>query len=374
MEPKTTRVVQAPENLKSVTPPRMKSSEGVTRMVPTPIGELPFLDRNQHPTVQPQFAKPVAEALSDFRKAAKRNEGVPFYEKAGPAFVTRAPIQTEKEPQATIDKILDAPVELTLRDLAGLSAEVREELRKLVSKKRVPVQEQMNVVVPDSTEIEPEREGCATVRNEDLFLDVNMLEAPTCQMTESTVGNIPAGSIICSDPVLQYYDSLAPGEEARKIVCARESQGLRSVYPKINGAAEIECILDGGSQIVSMSFEEAQRVGIGWDPGITIHMQSANQQLNQTCGLARNIPFKFGNLTLYLQIHVIKDPAYKVLLGRPFDCLTESVVENSKDGGQTITITDPNSGRKVTLPTFLRGHAPPSVSGKPEEGFPLSMN
>jgi hypothetical protein len=51
-------------------------------------------------------------------------------------------------------------------------------------------------------------------------------------------------------------------------------------------------------------------------------MQSANSDINQSLGLSRNVPCKFGDIVLYLQIHVICAPAYDMLLGRPFDVLT----------------------------------------------------
>jgi len=60
-----------------------------------------------------------------------------------------------------------------------------------------------------------------------------------------------------------------------------------------------------------------------------------------------------GDVTLYLQIHVIREPAYDVLLGRPFDVLTESIVKNFANKDQTITIRDPNTGRRITIPTVL---------------------
>ena len=72
-------------------------------------------------------------------------------------------------------------------------------------------------------------------------------------------------------------------------------------------------------------------------------------------GLAKNVPFALGPVTVYLQVHIIRDPAYQVLLGRPFDTLTESNVQNFVDGMQTITITDPNSGKRCTIPTYERG-------------------
>ena len=57
----------------------------------------------------------------------------------------------------------------------------------------------------------------------------------------------------------------------------------------------------------------------------------------------------------YVQFHVICNPTYDILLGRPFDVLLESIVCNYKNEDQTITIHDPNSGRTATVPTFARG-------------------
>ena len=57
---------------------------------------------------------------------------------------------------------------------------------------------------------------------------------------------------------------------------------------------------------------------------------------------------------LFLQMHVIQEAAYDVLLGRPFDVLTESVVRNYEDENQTITIWDPNSGKIITILTLLK--------------------
>jgi hypothetical protein len=43
-----------------------------------------------------------------------------------------------------------------------------------------------------------------------------------------------------------------------------------------------------------------------------------------------------------------------VLLGRPFDILTESVVRNFANEDQTITIHDPNTGQRSTIPSLPR--------------------
>jgi len=154
--------------------------------------------------------------------------------------------------------------------------------------------------------------------------DLNIRATFMCTTEDN--GTIPKGSIVLTDPVEQYLQGLDALETPKEIYVSKESQKL----------------------------------AVSWDPDITIQMQSVNRTVERTLGLARNVPFSFGGITIYLQVHVIKDPAYTVLLGRPFDVLTGSVVVNSTDGGQTVTITDPNSGRRVMLPTFDRGK-PPSI-------------
>jgi hypothetical protein len=121
-----------------------------------------------------------------------------------------------------------------------------------------------------------------------------------------------------------------------------------------------------------MSEEMAKRFRLSWDPDIIINMQSANSQIEKTLGLAKNVPFVFDEITIYLQVHIVKAPAYKVLLGRPFDTLTESEIKNTADGGQLITITDPNSRKRCTIPTSVRGQ--PREKPTRAEDFSASMN
>jgi hypothetical protein len=87
-------------------------------------------------------------------------------------------------------------------------------------------------------------------------------------------------------------------------------------------------------------------------------MESANGTVNETLGLARNVPFNIGQIVIYLQVHIIRNPAYDILLGRPFDVITQSVIQNFANEQQTITISDPNSGKKKAIPTIPRGSKP----------------
>ena len=113
-------------------------------------------------------------------------------------------------------------------------------------------------------------------------------------------------------------------------------------------------MLDPGCQIVAMSEAVSHHLGISYDPNVVLHMLSANGAVDSSLGLARNIPFNIANLTFYMQAHVIRSPAYDILLGRPFDVLTQSVVRNFSNADQTITVHDPNTRRTVTIPTSAR--------------------
>lgn len=314
---------------------------------------------------------------------------IPNVEARAPAYKNRAPIEDEGLHLEVISKMLGTPVTITAEDLLGVSKPLREELKKIISRKRMPVASK-NKESPASLNYEKveassrEEEDAmdyweAFFANEEpaprVGMSIDDLPMATFTVTTSTKGAVPVGSVILDDPVLQYYDSLEPGETPQTIYVARESQGLRTIYPKINKALEEEAVLDGGSQIVSMSKAVALKLGLAWNPDIVIHMQSANKQVEKTLGLARNVPFLFKDITLYLQVHIVNEPAYKVLLGRPFDSLTESVIQNDREGGQLITIKDPNTGRRATLPTYHRGQSPEILKRKTsDEVFQRSMN
>lgn len=89
------------------------------------------------------------------------------------------------------------------------------------------------------------------------------------------------------------------------VIVVSTGNALHSVFPVINGNLDnIEAILDGGSQIVGMDQLVAVSLGLAWDPNLTIQMQDVHGGIARTLGLARNVPFKFGEITVYLQCHI----------------------------------------------------------------------
>jgi len=293
--------------------------------------------------------RPLPEVTRDKRSVVEQREG----------YKNKAPLQDDEKAISLIKEALKAPVNVTTEDLLNISETARQELRKLLTKKRI--ERNQSLMTKEENRMEN-------------IVHAEQLPSASCEVLEEERSGVPKGSVVIGDPVVQYLGSLQPGEKPKRVVVAQESFGLRAVYPLINGEEKVESILDGGSQIVSMAKDTAIDLKIEWNPEITVHMESANKALEQTLGLAKNVPLNFGHIVVYLQVHIIREPAYKVLLGRPFDSVTESLVKNEKDGSQVLTLTDPNTGERCSMKTHERGKQPGILPKPLNMDFQFSRN
>ena len=309
------------------------------------VQPLPIVGRGQTKTDGIQTGKNFAEKTFEVPKLSVE-----------PGFKNRAPLQLDERAKDLVQDALKNTICITTEDLLNVSEPMRQELKKLLMKKRLEKKSVTFAVDVDSLEDTSSENG--------EMISADRLPEATYEVLAEDTNGMAKGSVVVHDPVIQYLNALAPGEKPKSIVVAAESHALRTVYPLINGVGEVESLLDPGSQIVSMSKEVATALQIPWDPDIVVHMESANKTLEKTLGLAKNVPFIFGPITVYLQVHVIGRAAYKVLLGRPFDTITESEVKNSKDGSQSLTLTDLNTGERCVMNTHERGR-PPTVLRKP---------
>ncbi|KAI0753372.1 hypothetical protein C8Q80DRAFT_1096843 [Daedaleopsis nitida] len=141
---------------------------------------------------------------------------------------------------------------------------------------------------------------------------------------------------------------------------------LRSIATWVNDIDIVECILDSGSQIVSCSVDKAHELGLSWDPTARITMMSANGEEQSTLGLARDVPMAIsGGITVYLQMHIVQNASYDVLLGRPFEVLLSAEIRNEANGRQTLEVTCPNTGKRIAMPTYAKGTAPAGMCEMP---------
>jgi hypothetical protein len=260
-----------------------------------------------------------------------------------PAYKTLPPVHEASIAVDVYKRAMDTPIMITQRELLSLSPEVRAQLREVTTTRRIPT-------------------NSATIMQASLHTAVSDDDAPydavpTFVLNRPDERIPPKGATIVADPIEEYYNSLEPGEAPSmdRLTVAKESTAIRSIHALVDALQKKECTVDPGCQVVAMSETACHSLGLAYDPRIRLNMESANGSFDWSLGLARNIPFLIGTITLYLQVHVIRSPSYEILLGRPFDVLTESVIRNYNNEDQTITITDPNTGDQCTIPTFARG-------------------
>ena len=304
----------------------------------------------------------------------------PHSKKTETAYRTLPTIHDATIANRVYNRALEAPITITQRELLSLSPEVRSQVRDAVSSKRIPNKDAVPLhthatMLQDTALID---EGLTDEEMAYLFPDEEVVSfedtgtmAPVLAFSTTPVlnKNLPPDALVASDDFDEYYRTLPTGQspDKAKLHVAKESSALRAVVPLVNNHLKVESILDPGCQIIAMSEDVCHELALPYDPSIVLHMESANGNVDPSLGLARNVPFLIGPLTFYLQVHVIRSPAYDILLGRPFDVLTESVVRNFKNEDQTITLHDPNSGRVATIPTICRG--PPRILAKKNQVF-----
>lgn len=297
---------------------------------------------------------PVKSILRPMTVTDDRPVNVKELPKGEPIYRNRAPVEAGLDVEKIIDNVLDLEVTIPLRNLAGVSSAIQKEIRKQVTKTKQLVDEPKKVHW--------------TVDKEQPWTRVETLPISSYMIMEDVEEEIPEGHLVASDPVLQYLAD-NKGAVPHELLVARESEPLRSIFASINRLGQEECLLDSGSMIVSMAKETAICLGLTWDPGIRISMESATNHLEKTLGIARNVRFKVGGLDLFLQVHILENPPYRVLLGRPFDTFTSSEIRTAMDGSSEIVLTDPNTKAKATVPTYERRVGPEELQKQRYQAF-----
>jgi hypothetical protein len=175
-------------------------------------------------------------------------------EVSGPHYKNRAPVEIGLDIEKLVEAVLKTELNIPLKDLAGISTIVQKEIRRQMTKTKVPIEEKAIVGVQGVEVIEAE------VRLEDQPM-------PMFLVTQTKDGEVPEGCCVAQDPVLQYLAD-NPTVKAGNLVVSQASEPLRAIYGSINEMLQEESLLDNGSMIISMSKTAAVENGLNWDPGI----------------------------------------------------------------------------------------------------------
>jgi len=255
----------------------------------------PSKSRPERPSTLPQPEPPV-HPYADARDGAytvpqNRNFGAlpkpAAPKKPEPAYQTLPPIYDGKIAADVYDRAMAASVTLTQRELLSLSPEVRSQVREATSAKRTTNKE------GNAKEIHTYADDQNLAAALD---DIEPGEAQYRLPTATFINSIhqtrtpPPGSIIIPDPYETYLKTLPIGAIPDRLVVAKESSALRSIFPLVDHQRHVEAILDPGSQIIAMAEEICFDLGLAYDPSVVLNMQSANGEVDQSLGLARNVP------------------------------------------------------------------------------------
>ena len=71
-------------------------------------------------------------------------------------------------------------------------------------------------------------------------------------------------------------------------------------------------------------------------------------------GQLQDLKMNIGEYVFCLQVQVVSDTPYKMLLGRPFFTLMQASHKHFDNGESQLTLYDPNTGNKITILTRAR--------------------
>ena len=142
-------------------------------------------------------------------------------------------------------------------------------------------------------------------------------------------------------------------EDQDRLIVAKHAEGLRVIDILIQGVKVIATV-DDGSEIVSIRQDVWERIGLPIRSDKIMIMESANKTRDQTMGLLQDLKINIRGYDFYLQVQVVKDAPYEMLLGMPFYTLTSADHKHFDNGDSRLTLLDPNTGDTITIPTRPR--------------------
>ena len=177
--------------------------------------------------------------------------------------------------------------------------------------------------------------------------------------------NLPPSTIIINDPYKVYLHAALDDCGFNFLTIAKELSALCTILPLFNHNKYVESIVDPGSQVIAMSAAACHVLALIYDLHVKLCIQSMNGDVDEMLGLTRNILMPIGVIMLYVQIHIVHNLMYDILLERPFNIVLESIVHNFSNKDQTITIHNLNTGKTTMVLMFTHGTHPCTAHPSP---------
>lgn len=235
-----------------------------------------------------------------------------------PQYRFSTPIEDPVKVQNVIERSLDTTFPISVREFLASSSDARKLIKDQVTTRRIPT---ANVSALEET------------ATDEYDLSTTFLNQHT-----------PATS---------------------SLIVANKVEDLRTISLILNEQVTVDAILDEGSQISAVRRDVWEKLGLPLMTTETMIMESANASKDSTLGLLRDLPTRIGRNTFFLQVQVVENASYEMLLGRPFLTLTEARTHHYTSGESHITLRDPNTHDTFTIPTKSRVR--PAI--QPNAGF-----
>jgi len=216
------------------------------------------------------------------------------------------PLEDKDADKCIVDRMLDSTISMPMCELIAVSTDVRKVFKDLTTTKHVTV-------------------GTISVNE--------LSSAPEMQ------------------EFLKKYDGCLQRSDDGRIV-AEHFTSLRCIRAVTHHGQILSCILDQGAECIVMPHSVWCTLGgilLRSDHKLT--MESVNTSTDETLGVIENLPLDFGAGEMLFQVQVVPTANFDVLLGRPFFMLTSCRTEDLPNGEQDVTLTDPNTGKVIRIPT-----------------------
>ena len=228
-----------------------------------------------------------------------------------PQYKYVVPIEDSQDAANVLSRTLDSNITITQRELLSIAPDVRKQLKELTTAKR------QNMA------------------------DVNLVEY------ESSVSDTGGYEEDTSDAALVALGTSAMTAEA--------TLPLRTVNALVEDTLEVECVLDQGAVVCLMREDLWEKLRVPLSPDKNMTLETANTAKSATLGLIPNTKFTIAAIDVMLQVQVVRQAPFQVLLGRPFFAVTECETKDFVSGDQHITLTDPHDkSRQCKVATGIR--------------------
>ena len=282
------------------------------RPPPPPVTPEEVNNNNKPPVHSFTRAKDAVYAPPTTNNVAAKLKPAPP-KKPDVPFRTAAPVYNPKVASAIYACTMDSQITITQCELLSLSPEVRNQVHEATSNQCIirtetpPAPVEQNLLgVFAHIEVTDDKDDCARREASCLMAMLVTYSAavlsPTMKTLAPALSNAkpPPGAIIIEDPYEVYLHTAPEDHSSDCLTITKESSVLRTILPLINHNQYVESVLDPGSQVIAMSEATCHVLALIYDPCICLCMQLANHEVDETLGLACNVPILIGDITLYV--------------------------------------------------------------------------